>query len=98
MLGKSLALVTAAPLGNHGEGVAGNMNKTKLVILASGLSLGLGACADMMGHDDTTMEPAAGPMHQDMGEESGLSESGPGDMMDSDDQEGAGSDDTGSAR
>ena len=69
------------------------MNTIKLAILAFGLSLTLGACADMMGRDEPMVEPAAGPAATTRMEEerddTGLTESQLGDMMDSDDQEGS---------
>lgn len=62
------------------------MDKIKLAIAVSTLSLALGACADMRGDDmgsPPPMEPAAGPQS-----DTGMTEGQMGDMMDSDDQEG----------
>lgn len=64
------------------------MDRIKFVLLAFGLSLGLGACADMNMGGHESMEPAAGSTMDDM-DEPGMNESAPGDMMDSDDDEGA---------
>ena len=66
------------------------MDKIKLAILAGGLSLGLGACADMMGSEEPMMEPAAGPSTMGSPDsEPGMTTEPGDDMMDSDDQEGA---------
>lgn len=72
------------------------MDATRFAILGLGLGLGLalGGCADMMGRDEPMVEPAAGPaattgMERERGD-TGLTESEAGDMMDSDDDEGAG--------
>lgn len=64
------------------------MDRIKLVLLAFGASLLLGACADMNMGSDEAMEPAAGPT---MESDTGMSGS-EGGMMDSDDDEGADSD------
>lgn len=70
------------------------MDKIKLAILAGGLSLALGACQNMMGDDrgSPTMEPAAGPSTMGNPDSEPGMTTEPGDeMLDSDDQEGAGS-------
>jgi hypothetical protein len=63
------------------------MDKLKIVLLAFGLSLIVGACADR-GHDPTMAEPAAGPAGT--AEDPGLTRQPDGGTMESDDQEGAG--------
>ena len=65
------------------------MDKIRYAWMALALGLLLGACADMNMGDDETMEPAAGPTMSDQPDDTGMTESPRGDMMDSDDDEGS---------